>query len=127
MSTCQLRMAQSYHLTSAITGNSSLKPSNCCSGLAARFDTATAFTESVATEEAHGADRSERKKVIVVGAPDAWKSKGEVTVAEEGTKTSESTRKVELHWHAGGSGKAAWAVVRDPKVAIGKGWRIDFS
>lgn len=61
-------MAQSYHLTSPITGNSSLKPSNCCSGLAARFDTATAFTESVATEEAHGADRSERKKVIVVGA-----------------------------------------------------------
>lgn len=62
-------MAQSYHLTSAITGNSSLEPSNCCSGLAARFETATTLTESVAPdEEAHGADRSEHKKVIVVGA-----------------------------------------------------------
>lgn len=67
------------------------------------------------------------EKVIVVGAPAAWRNRNEVTVAEEGAKTSESTRKAELSWHAGSSGKAAWAVVRDPKVAIGKGWRIDFS
>jgi len=67
------------------------------------------------------------EKVIVVGAPDVWKGKAEVAVAEEGAKTSESARKVELRWHAGSGGKAAWAVVRDPKVAVGKGWRIDFS
>lgn len=66
MSTCQLRMAQSYHLTSSIIGNSPLKPSNCCSGLAARFETAT--LAEPAPDEAHCAERSEHKKVIVVGA-----------------------------------------------------------
>ena len=64
MSTCQLRMAQSFHLTSPLTGSSSLKPSNCCSDLVAPLEAAT--LEEL-TKGTHAA-RSERKKVIVVGA-----------------------------------------------------------
>jgi polyamine oxidase len=47
-------------------GSSPIKPSNCCSDLAARFAGAT-LVES-APDEAKCAERSERKKVIVVGA-----------------------------------------------------------
>lgn len=62
MSTCQLRMAQSFHLSSPITGINPIKPSNCCSDLVA-FD----MTPKELIEGTHAA-RSERKKVIVVGA-----------------------------------------------------------
>ena len=59
-------MAQSFHLSSVVPGKTPIKPSNCCSDLAVRFDVA-ARIESV-PEEAPRAVRSERKKVIVVGA-----------------------------------------------------------
>ncbi|PTU20433.1 hypothetical protein P175DRAFT_0440096 [Aspergillus ochraceoroseus IBT 24754] len=63
MSTCQLRMAQSFHVTSSIPGsNNPLKPSNRGSDLVARFDAVT--LQQSAVEEA----RSEPQKVIVVGA-----------------------------------------------------------
>jgi mannosyl-oligosaccharide alpha-1,3-glucosidase len=64
------------------------------------------------------------EKVIIVGAPDTWKEKADVLVVEEGSKAG---TKAGLSWHAGSAGKGAWAVVRDPGVAIGKDWKIDFS
>jgi alpha 1,3-glucosidase len=67
------------------------------------------------------------EKVIVVNAPSAWKSKTEVTVSEEGAKESARRKKVNFEYFAASGKKAAWAVVRDPKVNIGKGWKIDFS
>ncbi|KAJ5107693.1 hypothetical protein N7456_004368, partial [Penicillium angulare] len=66
MSTCQLRMAQAFHLSSSLPGSSPLKPSNCGSDLAARLQAAT-LIES-APDEAPRTARSESKKVIVVGA-----------------------------------------------------------
>jgi mannosyl-oligosaccharide alpha-1,3-glucosidase len=64
------------------------------------------------------------EKVIIVGAPDSWKGKSEVLVVEEGSK---SGVKVRFTWHAGSTGKGAWAVVRDPGVAVGRDWKIDLS
>ncbi|KAJ5715162.1 uncharacterized protein N7483_012343 [Penicillium malachiteum] len=66
MSTCQLRMAQAFHVTSSIPGSSPIKPSNCGSDLAVRLNAAT-LIES-APDEAPRTARSEPKKVIVVGA-----------------------------------------------------------
>ena len=63
------------------------------------------------------------EKVVLVGAPTSWQSKTQV-LASEGAKTS---RKVALSWHAAQGGKAAWAVVRDPGLAIGSDWEIDFA
>lgn len=66
MSTCQLRMSQSFHVTSPITGsNSLLKPSNLCSDLVAALKAAT--LDELAAKGTPAA-RSEPKKVIVVGA-----------------------------------------------------------
>ncbi|KAF2113743.1 glycosyl hydrolases family 31-domain-containing protein [Lophiotrema nucula] len=67
------------------------------------------------------------EKVIVVNAPKAWKSNKEVNVSEEGAKESARKRGVGLEFFEGGRGKADWAVVRDPKVGVGKGWKIDFN
>ncbi|ORY19326.1 glycosyl hydrolases family 31-domain-containing protein [Clohesyomyces aquaticus] len=67
------------------------------------------------------------EKVIVVGAPKEWKGKKEVVVSEEGAKESARRKKAGFEFHEASGKSAAWAVVRDPKVAIGKGWRIDFS
>lgn len=67
------------------------------------------------------------EKIIIVGASKTWKNKKHVLVAEETAKNSGSQKKVDLIWYEGGNGKADWAVVRDPKVPIGKGWKIDFA
>lgn len=67
------------------------------------------------------------EKIIVVGAPDAWKSVSEVNVSEELEGKSSGTKKAMLEWHAKDGGKAAWAVVRDPGVWIGGGWKIEFA
>ena len=67
------------------------------------------------------------EKIVVVNAPASWKHKTEVKVSAEGGSKSNEIKKVELKWVAGGSGKANWAVVRDPGVAIGSGWKIDFT
>ena len=66
------------------------------------------------------------EKVIVVGAPDAWKGKTEVGVAEEVGGKSAGTKKVGLDFHEKAGGKAAYAVVRDPGVQVGGGWKIQF-
>ncbi|KAH7135003.1 glycosyl hydrolases family 31-domain-containing protein [Dendryphion nanum] len=67
------------------------------------------------------------EKIIIVGAPSAWKGKKEVVVMEEGAKESARRKRVAIDYYEKDGKKAAWAVVRDPKVGVGRGWRIDFS
>jgi alpha 1,3-glucosidase len=67
------------------------------------------------------------ERLVVVGAPKEWKKLGSVRVSEEGDKDSKQSESAMLKYHEGLKGKADYAVVRDPKVAIGKGWRIEFS
>ena len=64
------------------------------------------------------------EKIVVVGAPFDWMGRKEVLVLEDGRKEG---RKAELKWHAAQAGRASWAVVRDPGVGVGVGWKIDFS
>ncbi|KAF2743555.1 glycoside hydrolase family 31 protein [Sporormia fimetaria CBS 119925] len=71
-------------------------------------------------------DKVRVEKIIVVNAPKAWKTKKEVVVMEEGKKESARKKTAELEFFEGEKGKADWAVVRNPKVGIGRGWRIDF-
>ena len=68
------------------------------------------------------------ERVVVVGAPASWEGKTEVVVSEEigGKAKSEGVRKAALEWHAAEGGKAAWAVVRNPAVRIGAGWKLQF-
>jgi alpha 1,3-glucosidase len=67
------------------------------------------------------------EKVIIIGAPKEWKKLDQVNVKEEGGKASGQSKSAKLDFHAGERDKADWAVVRDPKVAIGKGWSIEFA
>jgi alpha 1,3-glucosidase len=62
------------------------------------------------------------EKVVVIGAPASWAKKSYVK-AQAGGKEYD----VPLEFHAAEGGKAAWAVVKNPKVAIGADWTIDFS
>ena len=66
------------------------------------------------------------ERVIVVGAPASWKNLKSVDVSEEGAKALE-WRNVGFEFHEAAAGKAAWAVVKNPKMAIGDGWKIRFS
>ncbi len=68
------------------------------------------------------------EKIVVVGAPDAWKDLKEVKISRgsKGGKELES-KKVDLTYHDSQASKAAWAVVRDPHFGIGEDWSIDFS
>lgn len=67
------------------------------------------------------------EKIIIVGAPASWKGKTEVEVSEEQGGKSVAARKVTLDFHEKADGKAAWAVVRDPAVQVGSGWKISFA
>ncbi|KAK5133891.1 hypothetical protein LTR08_007120 [Meristemomyces frigidus] len=67
------------------------------------------------------------EKIIIVNAPAAWKGKEEVEISEGLDGESAAARKVTLDWHPKEAGKAAWAVVRDPGVRIGGGWKIGFA
>ncbi|KAF4555232.1 putative glycosyl hydrolases family 31 protein 3 [Elsinoe fawcettii] len=67
------------------------------------------------------------EKVVVVNAPKSWKGRTEVSVSEEGSGKSGEARKAALTFNEGQGGKANWAVVRDPKVRVSKGWKIDFA
>ncbi|KAK0945055.1 glucosidase II [Friedmanniomyces endolithicus] len=80
-----------------------------------------------AKEYLKGMEKVRVERVIVVNAPLAWKGREEVEVSEEGAGKSGAARKVGMEWFAGEGGKAAWAVVRDPGVAIGRGWRVAFA
>jgi mannosyl-oligosaccharide alpha-1,3-glucosidase len=63
------------------------------------------------------------EKIIVVAAPNAWRDLKEVKVSEKG----KSAAKSELQWHAAESGKASWAVVRNPAVSVAADWSIEFA
>ena len=67
------------------------------------------------------------EKIIIVNAPTAWKGKDEVEVSEGLGGKSGAARKATLDWHDKDGGKAPWAVVRDPGVRIGAGWKIAFA
>lgn len=70
------------------------------------------------------------EKIIVVGAPEAWKSLKEVGITEEESGSQSAAgagRTAPLEFHDREDGRAAWAVVRDPAVRIGAGWKITFA
>ncbi|KAG9688544.1 putative alpha glucosidase II, alpha subunit, partial [Aureobasidium melanogenum] len=67
------------------------------------------------------------EKIVIVNAPSSWKSKTEVEVSEEGVSSSGESKKGEFSFISGESGKADWAVVRNPGVSIGGGWKINFA
>ncbi|KAK1058041.1 glucosidase II [Friedmanniomyces endolithicus] len=80
-----------------------------------------------AKEYLKGMEKVRVEKIIVVNAPAAWKGREEVEVSEEGAGKSGAARKVGMEWFAGEGGKAAWAVVRDPGVGVGRGWKVAFA
>ncbi|KAL8711448.1 MAG: hypothetical protein Q9220_004106 [cf. Caloplaca sp. 1 TL-2023] len=61
------------------------------------------------------------EKIIIIGAPAGWEGKQEVLVKEDG----QGERKVGFLWKKGEGGKASWAVVRDPGVGVGRGWKVE--
>ena len=63
------------------------------------------------------------EKIVVVGAPAEWQGRKEVGVEQEGSKFVTA----DLNFHPASGGKAAWAVVRNPKVTVAKGFTITFS
>lgn len=63
------------------------------------------------------------ERVVVIDPPSEWKQKTSVTVVEDGAKTG-STASLECYEQQGG--KASYAVVKSPKVGIGRTWRIEF-
>ena len=68
------------------------------------------------------------ERIVVVGAPESWSSSTSVDVNEElsSKAKSEGVRKAALEYHGSDEGRAAWAVVRDPGVKIGAGWKVQF-
>ncbi|KAI9822527.1 MAG: hypothetical protein M1827_000246 [Pycnora praestabilis] len=64
------------------------------------------------------------EKVVVIGARNEWAAKKDVMIIEDGSKTA---ARADFSYHAAEGNKGAWVVVRDPKVAIGNSWKIDFS
>lgn len=62
------------------------------------------------------------EKVIIVGVPAAWDAKNEGSVSEDG----KSDRKVAFKFEKAHDGKAAWGVVRNPAVSVGKAWKLAF-
>jgi alpha 1,3-glucosidase len=64
---------------------------------------------------------------VMVNAPKSWKSKTEVDVSEEGVSSSGESKKSGFAFVSGESGKADWAVVRNPGISIGEGWKISFA
>ncbi|KAI5295358.1 hypothetical protein KEM55_006225, partial [Ascosphaera atra] len=63
------------------------------------------------------------EKVIVVGAPASWKGKDHVSVRQG--PDAEPTR-ADMVFHAAEGKKAAYAVVKNPKVPMGQSWAIEF-
>ena len=61
----------------------------------------------------------EVERIIVVGAPLEWRDKNQVKLA--------AGKLADLEYHEAKDGKAAWAVVRQPKLSIAADWKIDFS
>ena len=62
------------------------------------------------------------EKIILVNTPSAWEGKTEVIVKEE----AKGERKVSVKFRSKEYGRAAWVVVRDPGVGIGRSWEVKF-
>jgi mannosyl-oligosaccharide alpha-1,3-glucosidase len=62
------------------------------------------------------------ERVIIVNAPKSWQGISQAQVTEGGSKPGSTA--VSMSWHAEANGKAAWAVLRNPRVGIGKDWEI---
>ncbi|KAL8738608.1 MAG: hypothetical protein Q9190_007976 [Brigantiaea leucoxantha] len=62
------------------------------------------------------------EKVVVVGAPRDWEGRNGVRIEEEGG----GERYVEMRYHKADGRRAAWAVVRDPRVKVAREWRVVF-
>lgn len=63
------------------------------------------------------------EKIIIVGAPKEWTSKTHVKVGSGEVRNQQAR----IEYFAGDGNKAAWALVKAPKVLIGEDWTIDFS
>ena len=57
------------------------------------------------------------EKILVIGAPREWEAKTTVKVG---------SAEARMEWHGEEGGKAAWALVKAPLVAIGDDWKIEF-
>lgn len=64
------------------------------------------------------------ERIVVINAPSSWAKKRSIPVRGSGIRTGTLT---DLSYNAPEDGKAAWAVVRNPRLAIGEDWTIDFS
>ncbi|KAI4731961.1 putative alpha glucosidase II, alpha subunit [Aureobasidium sp. EXF-10728] len=100
--------------------------------------TYTGATSSLASEDVSTKDKKTAQylqqmkdvrveKIVIVNAPSSWKSRTEVEVSEEGGSSSGESKKAGFGFVSGESGKADWAVVRNPGVSIGGGWKISFA
>ena len=89
---------------------------------------ASASPSKKAKEYLKSMDNVRVERIVVVGAPESWSSSTSVDVSEElsGKANSEGVRKAALEYHGPDEGRAAWAVVRDPGVKIGAGWKVQF-
>jgi alpha 1,3-glucosidase len=93
------------------------------------------FTDSVLSSENIGASGPKTneylkamtnvrvERIVVVGAPAEWQQKSSVTVIEDGVKEASTAP---LQFTSGQAGKAAYAVVKNPNVGIGRSWKIEF-
>ncbi|KAI5290699.1 hypothetical protein KEM54_000708 [Ascosphaera aggregata] len=93
------------------------------------FDGSKLVSEDIATQGVKTTEYIEAtanvnvEKVIVVGAPESWKQMNHVSVLVNGRDQSEA----EVTFNAGQGKKAAFAVVKNPKVPVGASWTIDFA
>lgn len=62
------------------------------------------------------------EKVVVIDPPKEWQDKSRATVVQDGEKAAHSAS---LEYVAQQSGKAPFAVLKNPNVGIGKTWRIE--
>lgn len=63
------------------------------------------------------------ERLVVIDPPKAWQGKNSVTVIEDGAQSASAAK---LEFFSQSSGKASYAVVKNPNVGIGKSWKIEF-
>ncbi|KAI9777240.1 MAG: hypothetical protein M1839_008970 [Geoglossum umbratile] len=62
------------------------------------------------------------ERIVLVGTGGEWAGRKEARVSEDG-----KVRTVGVVHHQAVGARAAWAIVRDPGVAVGKDWKIEFA
>ncbi|KAH0545273.1 hypothetical protein FGG08_000572 [Glutinoglossum americanum] len=62
------------------------------------------------------------EKIIIIGVGGEWVGRRVASIDEEGKQ-----RKAKVAYHRSAGGKTAWAVIRDPGVAIGNSWKIELA